>query len=62
LRHSARERRPTQIDDYVYFNEQEIDSNIGDLVSYTKAIQSEDLEHWVNAMKEEIKSMDQNQV
>jgi hypothetical protein len=46
----------------VYFNEQEIDSNIGDLVSYTKAIQSEDLEHWVNAMKEEIKSMDQNQV
>jgi Reverse transcriptase (RNA-dependent DNA polymerase) len=46
----------------VYFNEQEIDSNIGDPIFYTKAIQSEDSEHWVNAMKEEIKSMDQNQV
>jgi hypothetical protein len=45
LRCSTRERRPTQIDDYVYFNEQEIDSNIGDPISYTKVIQSEDSEH-----------------
>ena len=62
LRRSAIERRPTQMVDYVYFIESEIDSSIDDPISYTKAIQSEDSEHWVNAIKEEIKSMDQNQV
>ena len=53
---------PTQMIDYVYFIESEIDSSIDDSIFYIKAIQSEDSEHCVNAIKEEIKSMDQNQV
>jgi len=63
LRRSTRERRSAISDDYlVYLQESEIDSAIDDPVSYKKAIECEESDKWIDAMKDELKSMEQNQV
>ena len=64
LRRSQRERRPAISDDYVVFL-QESDFDIGikmDPVSFSQAIESDDSSKWIDVMKEELKSMDQNNV
>ena len=64
LRRSQRERRSAIPDDYVVYL-QETEFNIGDIndpVSYEKAVNSDDSDKWVNAMNEEIKSMNDNNV
>ena len=64
LRRSQRERKSAISDDYVvYLQESEFDIGIyNDLISYSHAIKSNDSEKWIDAMNEELKSMDKNQV
>ena len=64
LRRSQRERRSAIPNDYVvYLQESELDIGIdNDPVSFSQAIECNDSIKWVNAMKDELKSMDQNQV
>ena len=64
LRRSIRERRSAISDDYVvYAVENECDLSIDeDLVSFKKAMESDNSENWLIAMKEEIKSMGDNKV
>ncbi|CAL9093176.1 unnamed protein product, partial [Musa textilis] len=64
LRKSQRKRKHAISDDYVVYL-QESDYNIGikgDPLSFSQAIEGNDSEKWYDAMKEEIKSMDQNGV
>ena len=64
LRRSERQRRSATSDDYyVYSLEHECDLSIDkDPVSFIEAMESDNSEKWLNAMKEEIKSMDDNKV
>ena len=64
LRRSQREHRPAISDDYVVYL-QESDYNIGtskDPVSFSQAIGCSDFDKWIDAMNDELKSMDQNKV
>lgn len=64
LRRSQRERRSAITDDYVvYLQESDFDIGIqNDPVSYSQAINSKDSDKWIDAMNEELKSMDHNDV
>ena len=64
LRKSQRERRPAISNDYVVYL-QESDYDIGtskDPVSFSQAIGCSDSDKWIDAMNDELKSMDQNKV
>ena len=64
LRRSQRKRKYAISDDYVVYL-QESDYDIGikrDPLSFSQAIESNDSEKWYDAMKEELKSMVQNDV
>ena len=64
LRRSQRERRPAIPDDYVIYL-QESDFDIGtskDPVSFSQAMESNDSTKWIDAMNDELKSMEQNEV
>jgi len=64
LRRSERQRRPAITNDYVVYSlEHECDLSIDeDLVSFRQAMESNNSEKWFDAMKEELKSMDDNKV
>ena len=64
LRRSTREKRPAISNDYVVYSvEQECDLSIDkDPLSFKQAMNCDDSEKWYNAMKEELKSMDDNKV
>ena len=59
LRRSTRERRNTISDDYVvYLQEHEFDMGLeDDLISVSQVKQSSNSEKWIEAMKDEMKSM-----
>ena len=59
LRRSTRERRSTISDDYVvYLQEHEFDMGLeDDLISVSQVKQSSNSEKWIEAMKDEMKSM-----
>jgi phosphopentomutase len=64
LRRSQRERRFAISDEYVVYL-QEFDFDIGsskDPISFSQALESVDSTKWMNAIKDELKSMDQNEV
>jgi hypothetical protein len=64
LRRSQRERRSSILDEYVVYL-QKSDFDIGsskDLISFSQALESVDSTKWMNAMKDELKSMNQNEV
>jgi transposase InsO family protein len=64
LRRSQRERRSAISDDYVVYL-QESDFDIGtskDPVSFSQAIEGNNSVKWIDAMNDELKSMDQNKV
>lgn len=62
-RKSARIRRLTAANDYVYLQESEFDiGDFDDPLSYTQAIESSQSILWHNAMKDELDSMFKNQV
>ncbi|RVW63854.1 Retrovirus-related Pol polyprotein from transposon TNT 1-94 [Vitis vinifera] len=64
LRRSTRERRSTISDDYVvYLQEHEFDMGLeDDPISVSQVKQSSDSEKWIEAMKDEMKSMKDNGV
>ena len=64
LRRSQRPRKSAISDDYVvYLQESEFDLGINeDPVSFSQAMKSGNSEKWLDAMKNELKSMDQNEV
>ena len=64
LRRSVRQKRPAISDDYVVYSiEHECGLSIDeDPVSVKQAMESDNSKKWFNAMKEELKSMDDNQV
>jgi len=64
LRRSVRQKRPAISDDYVVYSiEHECDLSIDeDPISVKQAMENDNSEKWFNAMKEELKSMDDNQV
>lgn len=65
LRRSQRQRRPAISDDYViYLQESEFDLGIADNdpVSFSQAIGSANSDKWLDAMKDELKSMEHNEV
>ena len=68
IRRSHRERRSVISNDYVvYLEESKIDleinnDTISDPASLSKAMESADSAKWFNAIEDELKSMDQNQV
>ncbi|RVW34949.1 Retrovirus-related Pol polyprotein from transposon TNT 1-94 [Vitis vinifera] len=64
LRKSTRERRSTISDDYVvYLHEHEFDMGLeDDPISVSQVKQSSDSEKWIEAMKDEMKSMKDNGV
>lgn len=64
MRKSTRQKRSAISDDYVVYSvEQECDLSINkDPVSFKQAMECDDSEKWFNAMKEEMKSMDDNRV
>ena len=64
LRRPQRNHRSAISDDYVVYM-QESDYHIGinkDPVSFSHAVESKESKEWINAMKEELKSMKQNEV
>src|SRR5436190_19992235 len=65
LRRSTRERRRAILDDYVVFL-QEHEDNSGlmkdDPINFLQDMNSSDSQKWIDAMKEEFKSMQDNQV
>ena len=64
LRRSQRERRSAISNEYVVYL-QESDFDIGsskDPISFSQTLESVDSTKWMNAMKDELKSMDQNEV
>ena len=64
LRRSTRERRSTISDDYVvYLQEHELDMGLeDDPISVSQVKQSSDSKKWIEAMKDEMKSMKDNGV
>jgi len=64
VRRSTREKRPAISSDYVVYSlEHECDLSIDeDPVSFKEAMECRNSEKWFNAMKEELKSMDDNKV
>jgi len=65
LRRSQRERRPAISNDYViYLHETETNLSINDndSVSFSQVVGCDNSEMWLNAMKEEINSMEHNGV
>ena len=64
LRRSRRSRKSAISDDFiVHLQESDFDVGLGnDPVSYSPAISSDESNKWIDAMKEELKSMDQNKV
>jgi len=65
LRRSQRERRPVISNDYVvylYETETNLSINDSDLVLFSQAISCDNCKKWLNAMKEEINSMEHNGV
>ncbi|KAA0048520.1 Retrovirus-related Pol polyprotein from transposon TNT 1-94 [Cucumis melo var. makuwa] len=64
LRRSVRSRRSAISDDYViYLHESEFDLSIdNDPVSFSQAIKGDNSAKWLDAMKEELKSMNDNEV
>ena len=64
LRKSTRERRSTILDDYVvYLQEHEFDMGLeDDPISVSQVKQSSNFEKWIEAMKDEMKSMKDNGV
>ena len=64
LRRSHREQRPAISSDYVmYLQEYEFDIGMcNDPVTFSQAKERGDSDKWINAMKEELKSMTQNKV
>ena len=64
LRRSQREKRSAIPNDYViYLQESDFDLGIDkDPVSFSQAIESPESIKWIDAMKEELKSMEQNKV
>jgi hypothetical protein len=64
LRRSQREKRSAISDDYLVYL-QESDYALGtskDPVSFSQAIESSDFEKWINAINDELKSIEQNEV
>ena len=64
LGRSQRERRPAISYDYILYL-QESDYDIGtskDPISFSQAISCNDYDKWIDAMNDELKSMDQNKV
>ena len=64
LRRSQRERRSAISGEYVVYL-QEYDFDIGsskDSISFSQALECVDSTNWMNAMKDKLKSMDQNEV
>ena len=61
-RRSERHRRPAISSDYVVYSlEHECDLSIDeDPISFRQAIESDNSEKWLNVMKEELESMDDN--
>ncbi|WVZ16815.1 hypothetical protein V8G54_009797 [Vigna mungo] len=64
LRRSVRLKKPAILNDYVVYSvEHESDLSIDeDPLSFRQAMKSNNSENWLNAMKEELKSMDDNKV
>ena len=65
LRWSARKKKnPAISNDYVVYSlEHKCDLSVDkDLVSFKQAIECHNSENWINVMKEELKSMDDNKV
>jgi len=65
LRRSQGERRPAISNDYVvYLHETETDLSINDNdpISFSPAVSCDNSEKWLNVMKEEINSMEHNEV
>ena len=64
LRRSQRERRFAISDEYVvYLQESNFDiESSKDPISFSQALESVDSIKWMNTMKDELKSMDQNEV
>jgi len=64
LRRSQREKRSTIPDDYmVYLQESDLDVGIkNDPISFLQAIECNESDKWIDAIKDELKSMEQNKV
>ena len=64
LRRSQRSKRSAISDDYiVYLQESDFDIDVKeDLVTFSQAIKGDDLNKWIDAMQEELKSMSINKV
>jgi len=64
LRRSQRERMSAIPDDYmVYLQESDLDVGIkNDPISFSQAIECNESDKWIDAMKDELKSMEQNKV
>ena len=60
----SRQKRPAISDDYlVYLHESKIELGIdNDLVSFSQDIESNNSDRWINARKDELKYMEQNEV
>jgi len=61
LRRSERQRRPIIFYDYVVYL-QESDFDDEDPVSFSQTMKNSNSIKWLDAMKEELKSMDHNEV
>ena len=65
LRRSTRERRSVILDDYIVFlQEHEVNVNLAEngLINLQQALQSSNSHKWTDAMKDEMKSMEDNDV
>ena len=62
LRRSQRQRRSAISDDYMLYQVEYEEWTIKDPVSYSQAIKDVNSSKWIDAMKDELKSMDENQV
>ena len=65
LRRSDKERRSAIPDDYIIFlqeNEDDISLTEDDPINFCQAMRSSNSQKWINAMKDEMKSMQDNDV
>ena len=64
LRRSQISKRSAILDDYIiYFQESDFDIGVKeDPISFSQAIKSDDSNKWIDAIKEELKSMSINKV
>ena len=65
LRRSNRDRRSAIPDDYIIFHQEHEDDNgliEDDLINFCQAMRSSNSQNWINAMKDEMKSMLDNDV